>query len=205
MISLAQTMLMGIAGFMIGNMVTTRAGGESKGLDARLGPDARARPRAARHDAARPALRRARRAERRHLLPDDHADASSVIVYYFVGQVTVVSGFSGIAGINQYTPPFIGDIVNDRNRLYYIALGVAVVVYLAIRFLIRTPFGLALQGLRDEPGPDELARLRRAAAPHARVRRSPRSCAALAGRAARLVAGADRARRHRPASRRSTC
>ena len=32
MISLAQTMLMGSAGFMIGNMVTTRAGGESKGL-----------------------------------------------------------------------------------------------------------------------------------------------------------------------------
>ena len=32
MISLAQTMLMGSAGFMIGNMVTTHAGGESKGL-----------------------------------------------------------------------------------------------------------------------------------------------------------------------------
>ena len=49
----------------------------------------------------------------------------SVIGYYFVGQVTVVSGFSGIAGIDQYTPPFVGDIVDDRNRLYYIALGVA--------------------------------------------------------------------------------
>ena len=48
-----------------------------------------------------------------------------MVGFYFVGQVTVVSGFSGIAGINQYTPPFIGDIVTDRNRLYYIALGVA--------------------------------------------------------------------------------
>ena len=32
MISLAQTALMGSAGFMLGNMVTTKAGGESKGL-----------------------------------------------------------------------------------------------------------------------------------------------------------------------------
>ncbi len=46
----------------------------------------------------------------------------SVITFYFVGQVTVVSGFSGIGGINSYTPGFVGDIVNDRYRLYYIAL-----------------------------------------------------------------------------------
>jgi branched-chain amino acid transport system permease protein len=75
----------------------------------------------------------------------------SVVGFYFVGQVTVVSGFSGIAGIDQYTPPFVGDIVGNRDKLYYIALGVAIVVYVTIRFLIRTPFGLALQGLRDEP------------------------------------------------------
>ncbi len=31
----------------------------------------------------------------------------------------------GIANINSYTPPFVGDIVENRNRLYYIALGVA--------------------------------------------------------------------------------
>ena len=40
----------------------------------------------------------------------------SVVGFYFVGQVTVVSGFSGIAGINQYTPPFVGDIVNNRDK-----------------------------------------------------------------------------------------
>jgi len=75
----------------------------------------------------------------------------SVIAFYFVGQVTVVSGFSGIAGINNYTPSFVGDMVNDRYRLYYIALGVAAVSFALIRFIIRTPFGLALQGIRDEP------------------------------------------------------
>jgi branched-chain amino acid transport system permease protein len=75
----------------------------------------------------------------------------SVIAFYFVGQVTVVSGFSGISGINNYTPGFVGDMVNDRYRLYYIALIMAVVVYALIRFVVRTPFGLSLQGIRDEP------------------------------------------------------
>jgi branched-chain amino acid transport system permease protein len=75
----------------------------------------------------------------------------SVIAFYFVGQVTVVSGFSGIAGINGYTPGLIGDMVNDRYRLYYIALFVALAVYATARFVVRTPFGLALQGIRDEP------------------------------------------------------
>jgi branched-chain amino acid transport system permease protein len=150
MISLAQTMLMGTAGFMIGNMVTTRAGGESKGLT--LGWD--------------PTLALVLALVGTTLLGVFFGALAarstgiyflmitltySVIGYYFVGQVTVVSGFSGIAGINQYTPPFVGDIVNDRNRLYYIALGVAILVYVAIRLLVRTPFGLALQGLRDEP------------------------------------------------------
>ena len=75
----------------------------------------------------------------------------SVIGFYFVGQVTVISGFSGIGGINRYTPGFIGDMVNDRYRLFYIALGVALFVYAVIRFVVRTPFGLSLQGVRDEP------------------------------------------------------
>ena len=34
----------------------------------------------------------------------------SVIATYFLGQVTKISGFSGIGGINRYTPGWIGDI-----------------------------------------------------------------------------------------------
>jgi branched-chain amino acid transport system permease protein len=41
-------------------------------------------------------------------------------------------------------------MVNDRYRLYYIALGVALVVYALIRYAVRVPFGLSLQGIRDE-------------------------------------------------------
>lgn len=150
MISLAQTALMGTAGFMIGNMVTKGApGGETKGLT--LGWD--------------PTLSLVLAILGTTLLGIVFGAVAarsfgiyflmitltfSVITFYFVGQVTVVSGFSGISGINNYTPGFIGDMVNDRYRLYYIALLVALFVYGLIRYLLRTPFGLALQGIRDE-------------------------------------------------------
>ena len=47
----------------------------------------------------------------------------SVIATYTLGQVTKISGFSGIGGINRYTPGWIGDLLAHPNRLYYIALG----------------------------------------------------------------------------------
>jgi branched-chain amino acid transport system permease protein len=150
MISLAQTMLMGSAGFMIGNMVTTRAGGESKGLTLGWNPTL-ALVLALLGTTLLGLLFGALAARSTGIYFLMITLTLSVVGFYFVGQVTVVSGFSGIAGINQYTPPFVGDIVNNRDKLYYIALGVAIVVYVAIRLMIRTPFGLSLQGLRDEP------------------------------------------------------
>ena len=151
MISLAQAGLMGIAGYALGNMVSERvAGGETKGL--LLGWD--------------PTLS----VVLAILLTDGigilfGAVASrsfgiyflmltltySVIGFLFVSQVTQVGGFSPIAGIDRYTPGFMGDVVNDRQRLYYVSLLVAIVVYVLIRYLVRTPFGIALEGIRDEP------------------------------------------------------
>jgi branched-chain amino acid transport system permease protein len=75
----------------------------------------------------------------------------SVIATLTLGSVTKISGFSGIGGISGYTPGWIGDIQAHPNRLYYIALGVAIAVYALIRYILRTPFGLTLQGVRDEP------------------------------------------------------
>jgi branched-chain amino acid transport system permease protein len=75
----------------------------------------------------------------------------SVIATLTLGQVTKISGFSGIGGINRYTPGWIGDLLAHPNRLYYIAFGTAIVVYVLIRFVVRTPFGISLQGVRDEP------------------------------------------------------
>jgi branched-chain amino acid transport system permease protein len=75
----------------------------------------------------------------------------SVIATYTLGQVTNISGFSGIGGINRYTPHWIGDLLAHPDRLYYIGLVTAVVVYALMRLLVRTPFGISLQGVRDEP------------------------------------------------------
>jgi branched-chain amino acid transport system permease protein len=75
----------------------------------------------------------------------------AVIANLFFGSVTQFGGFSPIAGVNEYTPGFVGDIATDRERLYYIALAVSVVVYLLIRYITRTPFGIAFAGIRDEP------------------------------------------------------
>jgi branched-chain amino acid transport system permease protein len=72
-----------------------------------------------------------------------------VIANLFFGQVTTFSGFGGISGIGA--PGLIGNVDQHPNRLYYIALGVAIVVYALLRYIVRTPFGLALQGVRDDP------------------------------------------------------
>jgi branched-chain amino acid transport system permease protein len=75
----------------------------------------------------------------------------SVITTYVLGQVTNISGFSGIGGINRYVPGWIGNVIDHPNRLYYVSLIVALFVYVLIRYVVRTPFGISLQGVRDEP------------------------------------------------------
>ena len=72
-----------------------------------------------------------------------------VIAYVFFGQVTDFSGFGGVSGIP--TPHLIGSPVSHPNHLYYVTLGCALVVYGVLRYITRSPFGLALQGVRDEP------------------------------------------------------
>jgi branched-chain amino acid transport system permease protein len=73
----------------------------------------------------------------------------SVIANLFFGQVTDLSGFGGISGIRA--PSWIGNVSAHANRLYYVALVAAALVYLLIRYIVRTPFGLTLQGVRDDP------------------------------------------------------
>jgi branched-chain amino acid transport system permease protein len=75
--------------------------------------------------------------------------AFSVLVYYFFSQVTELSGFGGVNNVDL--PSLVGNPGQDPIPLYYTALVVAVLVFLGLRFASGTPFGLALQGLRDEP------------------------------------------------------
>jgi branched-chain amino acid transport system permease protein len=70
----------------------------------------------------------------------------AVIGYYFFGQVTTLSGFGGITGIRP--PPIFED---HPWRLYYAAVGLSILAYLGFKAIARTPFGLALQGSRDDP------------------------------------------------------
>ena len=75
--------------------------------------------------------------------------AFSVLVYYFFSQVTQLSGFGGVNNVDL--PGLVGDPVQDPAQLYYVTLVAAVLVFLALRGISRTAFGLALQGVRDEP------------------------------------------------------
>jgi branched-chain amino acid transport system permease protein len=74
-----------------------------------------------------------------------------VLIYYFFSSVTIFSGFSGISGVQGHTPHVIGNPTQHPNRLYYIALVTALVVYAGVRYVVRTPFGLTFQGIRDDP------------------------------------------------------
>lgn len=75
--------------------------------------------------------------------------AFSVLVFYFFSQVTTLSGFGGVNNVDL--PGLIGNPVIDPSALYYVTLGASVAVFLGLRYVTRTPFGLTLQGLRDEP------------------------------------------------------
>jgi branched-chain amino acid transport system permease protein len=75
--------------------------------------------------------------------------AFAVLVYYFFSQVTEFGGFGGVNNLDL--PSLVGSPGEDPTRLYYVTLVAAVAVFLGLRYLSRTPFGLSLQGLRDEP------------------------------------------------------
>jgi branched-chain amino acid transport system permease protein len=151
MISLAQTGLMGIAGYALANMVTQRVpGGETKGL--LLGWDPTLSLVLAILGTVGIGLVFGAVASRSFGIYFLMLTLTyTVIAFLFVGSVTHIGGFSPVAGVDRYTPGFIGDIADDRQRLYYIALIASVFVYVLIRYLVRTPFGISLQGIRDEP------------------------------------------------------
>jgi branched-chain amino acid transport system permease protein len=151
MISLAQTALMGISAYLLGNMVTQGGpGGETKGLT--LGWDPTLALVLAILGTTFIGLIFGAVASRSIGIYFLMLTLSyGVIANYFFGQVTQFGGFSPIAGINQYTPGFVGDLLGHPDKLYYISLGTALAVYVVIRYIVRTPFGLSLKGVRDDP------------------------------------------------------
>src|SRR6201987_1652562 len=70
--------------------------------------------------------------------------------YYFTNQNWAI--FNGHTGINTVaTPHFWGVDWRSDIPFYYIILAVAALCSFAVEYLSRAPFGLALQGVRDNP------------------------------------------------------
>jgi branched-chain amino acid transport system permease protein len=144
MVSLAQVALYGIAGFALGNLTTN---GNTKGLNLGWAPV--------------PGILMALLVAVVVAFVFGAISSRSYGIYFlmitlvlsvianlFFGQVTSVSGFGGISGIP--IPNFLNRTVHP-DRLYFVTLLVAALVYLALRYVARTPFGLVLQGIRDDP------------------------------------------------------
>ena len=63
--------------------------------------------------------------------------------------VSLTEGYPGITGIPR--PTLFGISLIETPPLYYVTLIVAVICYLLLRRLVGSPFGLVLQGIRDNP------------------------------------------------------
>jgi branched-chain amino acid transport system permease protein len=144
MVSLAQVAVYGVAGFALGNLTTS---GNTKGLN--LGWDPVLGIVVAIAIAVVFAFIFGALASRSYGIYFLMITlVFSVIANLFFGQVTSVSGFGGISGIP--IPAFF-DRTAHPDRLYFATLVVAALVYLGLRYTARTPFGLSLQGIRDDP------------------------------------------------------
>jgi branched-chain amino acid transport system permease protein len=141
MVSLAQLLAYGVAGFVIGNCVPEA---NNKGLKLGLGPWVAVV--AALVITTFVALILGALSSRTFgiyflMLTLTYA----VIGYYVFGQVATISGFGGITGLDP--PP----IFDGPVRLYYLALAFSVLAYIGFRAIRRTPFGVAFEGIRDDP------------------------------------------------------
>lgn len=145
-LSLAQVGVFGVAGFMFGNFVTQ---GETKGLNLGWEPwlGLLVAVVLATAVAAVFGLVAARSAGIYFMMV---TLVFAVIVYYFFGQVQQLSGFGGLSNLASYQPWPLGPTPNIY-KLYYATLLVSGLGLAAMRYVLRTPFGLATQGVRDDP------------------------------------------------------
>ena len=76
--------------------------------------------------------------------------AIAAAFFYFTRQNYQI--FNGFSGFNSVHPPkLFGVDWRGSKAFYYLTMFWAVVVYLFVLYISRAPFGLALQGVRDNP------------------------------------------------------
>lgn len=76
--------------------------------------------------------------------------AIGVAFYYLAQQnYTVLNGFQGFSRV---VPPEVFDVQwRAPVPFYHLALACVIAAYYFVRYLVRAPFGIALQGVRDNP------------------------------------------------------
>lgn len=69
-----------------------------------------------------------------------------------------LNGFNGMSGMPPLTVPWPGGdvVLYSGTALYYVLLGMVVVVYLGLRMLLNSPFGNVLVALRENPERTEM-------------------------------------------------
>jgi len=76
--------------------------------------------------------------------------AIGVAFYYLVLQnYSVFNGFQGLREV--YPPKVLGVAWRDPMPFYFLSLGCSLAGYFLIRWLVGAPFGMAMQGIRDNP------------------------------------------------------
>jgi branched-chain amino acid transport system permease protein len=76
--------------------------------------------------------------------------AIGVAFFYLAQQnYSMFNGFQGFQSVKS--PRVLGVELRDPLPFYYLALACSLAAYLLVAYLLRTPFGIALQGIRDNP------------------------------------------------------
>jgi len=76
--------------------------------------------------------------------------AIGVAFYYLVLQnYSIFNGFQGLREV--YPPKVLGIAWRDPLPFYFLSLACALAGYFIVRWVVRAPFGIALQGIRDNP------------------------------------------------------
>ncbi len=76
--------------------------------------------------------------------------AVGVAFFYLAQQnYTVFNGFGGFSKVAA--PEFLGVDWKEPVPFYFVALACALAGYFLVKHLVRAPFGIALQGIRDNP------------------------------------------------------
>jgi branched-chain amino acid transport system permease protein len=74
---------------------------------------------------------------------------ASAFYYFTLQNYSIFNGFSGFNSV--LAPTFLGIDWRQSMPAYYLILFWAALAYVAVIYVARSPFGLALQGIRDNP------------------------------------------------------